>query len=56
MSRPQCVADKTIRVNVMYDDFPCMDLAAGTSIIGFVKNSLVVCADEYVGILELRIS
>ena len=42
--------------NVMYDDFLCMDLPAGTSIIGFADDALVVCAADDVRILELRIN
>ena len=42
--------------NVMYDDFLRMDLPAGTSIIGFADDALVVCAADNVGILELRIN
>ena len=42
--------------NVMYDDFLRMDLSAGTSIIGFADNALVVCAADDVRILELRIN
>ena len=41
--------------NVMYDDFLRMDLPAGTSIIGFADDALVLCAADNVGILELRI-
>ena len=41
--------------NVMYDDFLCMDLPAGTSIISFADDTLVVCAAD-VKILELRIN
>ena len=33
-----------------------MDLPAGTSIIGFVDDALVVCAAKDVKILELRIN
>ena len=40
--------------NVMYDDFLRMDLPAGTSIIDFADDALVVCAADNVGILELR--
>ena len=40
----------------MYDDFLRMDLPAGTSIIGFADNALVVCAADDVIILELRIN
>ena len=40
----------------MYDDFLRMDLSAGTSIIGFAIDALVVCAADDVGILELRIN
>ena len=42
--------------NVMYDDFLHMDLPAGTSIIGFTDDALVVCAADDVEILELRIN
>ena len=42
--------------NVMYDDFLRMDLLAGTSIIGFADDTLVVCAADDVKILELRIN
>ena len=42
--------------NVMYDDFLRMDLPAGTSIIGFADDAVVVCAADNVGILELRIN
>ena len=42
--------------NVMYDDFLRMDLPAGTSIIGFSDDGLVVSAAEDVRILELRIN
>ena len=42
--------------NVMYDDFLRMDLPAGTSIIDFADDALVVCASDNVGILELRIN
>ena len=38
----------------MYDDFLRMDLPAGTSIIGFADDAIVVCAADDVGILELR--
>ena len=41
--------------NVMYDDFLRMELPAGTSIIGFADDVLVVCAADDVKILELRI-
>ena len=41
---------------VMYDDFLRMDLPAGTSIIGFADDALVVCAADDVNILELRIN
>ena len=40
----------------MYDDFLRIDLPAGTSIIGFADDALVVCAADEVGILELTIS
>ena len=40
----------------MYDDFLRMDLPAGTSIIAFADDALVVCAADDVGILELRIN
>ena len=42
--------------NVMYDDFLRMDLPAGTSIISFSDDALVVCAAKDVRILELRIN
>ena len=42
--------------NVMNDDFLRMDLPAGTSIIGFADDALLVCAADNVGILELRIN
>ena len=42
--------------DVMYDDFPRMDLPAETSIIGFADDAFVVCATDDVGILELRIN
>ena len=42
--------------NVMYDDFLRMDLPAGTSIIGFTDDALVMCADDDVENLELRIN
>ena len=42
--------------NVMYDNFLRMDLPAGTSIIGFAEDALVVCYADNVGILELRIN
>ena len=42
--------------NVMYDVLLRLDLPAGTSIIGFVDDALVVCPAEDVEILELRIN
>ena len=42
--------------NVMYDDFLRMDLPAGTTIIGFADDALVVCAADDVRILELMIN
>ena len=42
--------------NVMYYDFLRMDLPAGTNIIGFADDALVVCAADDVRILELRIN
>ena len=42
--------------NVMYDDYLRMDLPAGTSIIGFADDALVVCAADEVIILELRVN
>ena len=56
-----CGAPQTSRVgplvwNVMYDDFLRMDLPAGTSIIGFGDDAIVVCTADNVGILELRIN
>ena len=41
---------------VMYDDFLRMDLPAGTSIVGFADDALVVCTTDDVRILELRIN
>ena len=57
----KCGAPQRSRVgplvwNVMYDDFLRLDLPAGTSIIGFADDALVVCAAENVRILELRIN
>ena len=40
----------------MYVDFLRLDLPAGTSIIGFADDALVVCAAEDVKILELRMN
>ena len=56
-----CGASQGLRVgpfvwNVMYDDFLRMDLPAGTSIIGFADDALVMCAGDDVRILELRIN
>ena len=42
--------------NVMYGDFLRMDLPAGTRIVGFADDALVVCAADDVRILELRIN
>ena len=42
--------------NVMYDGFLRKDLPAGTSIIGFADDALVVCAADDRRILELRIN
>ena len=42
--------------NVMYDDFLRLKLPAGTSIIGFADDALVMCADADVRIPELRIN
>ena len=42
--------------NVMYDDFLRIDLPAGTSIIVFVDDALVVCAADNVRILEQNIN
>ena len=42
--------------NVIYGDFLGLDLPAGTSIIGFADDALVVCAAEDFRNLELRIS
>ena len=42
--------------NVIYDGFLHLTLPAGTSIIGFVDDVLIVCAAEDVRILELRIN
>ena len=56
-----CGAPQGLRVdplvwNVMYDDFLRMYLPAGTSIIGFADDTLVVCTVDDVRILELRIN
>ena len=40
----------------MYDDFLRMNLPAGTSIIGFADDALVVCPADDFGILELMIN
>ena len=42
--------------NGMYDDFLRMDLPAGTTIVGFADDAIVLCAADDVGILELRIN
>ena len=42
--------------NVMYDDFLRMHLPAGTSIVGFADDALVVCVADDVRSLELRIN
>ena len=42
--------------NVIYEDFLRLELPAGTSIIGFQDDALVVCDAEDVRILELRIN
>ena len=42
--------------NFMYDDFLHVDLPAGTSIVGFTDDALVVCAADDVRILEFRIN
>ena len=53
-----CGAPQWSRVGplVIYGDFLRMDLPAGTSIIGFADDALVVCAADDVKILELRIN
>ena len=56
MWRPSRVAGGSIRLDVMYDDFLHLELPAGTSIIGFADDALVVCATDDVRILELRIN
>ena len=45
-----------ITIVLLHDDFLRMDLPAGTSIVGFADDALVVCAADDVGILELRIN
>ena len=40
----------------MCDDFLRMILPAGTSVIGFADDALIMCAAEDFGILELRIN
>ena len=42
--------------NVMYYDFPRMDLPVGTSIIGFADDTLIVCVADDVRIPELKIN
>ena len=42
--------------NIMYDDFLRIILPAGTSIVGFADDALVVCTTDDVRILELRIN
>ena len=42
--------------NFMYDDFLHMDIPAGTRVIGFADDVLVVCAADDFRILELRIN
>ena len=42
--------------NVTYDDFLRFDLPAETSIIGFADDALVVCSNEDVRILGLRMN
>ena len=56
MWRPQGSRMASLVWNVMYDDFLRMDLPAGTSIIGFADDALVVSTADNVGILELRIN
>ena len=54
---PSGVAGRTTRVERhIYDDFLRMDLPAGTSVIDFADEALVLCAIQGVGILELRIN
>ena len=40
----------------MYDDFLRLDLPAGTTIVGFADDALVVCVADDARILELRIN
>ena len=57
MWRSSRVAGGSTRLErVMYDDFLRMDLPAGTSIVGFADDALVVCTADDVRILELRIN
>ena len=53
---PQGSREGPLVWNVMYDDFLRMGLLAGTSIIGFTDDELVVCAADDVRILEQRIN
>ena len=53
MWRPSRVAGGSTRLE---RHFLRMDLPAGTSIIGFPDNALVVCAADDVRILELMIN
>ena len=56
MWRPSRVAGGPLVWNIMYDNFLRKDLLAGTSIIGFADDALVVCAANGVKTLELRIN
>ena len=56
MWRPSRLTGGPLVWNVMYDDFLCRDLPAGTRIIGFADDALVVCAANDVRILELRMN
>ena len=53
---PQGLREGPLVWNVMYDDFLRMDLPAGTRIVGFADDALVVYAANDVRILELRIN
>ena len=53
---PSRIADRSIRMESMYDDFLRMDLLASMKIVGFADDALIVCAADDIRILELRIN
>ena len=56
MWHPSRVAGRSTRLERHVDDILREDLPAGTSIIGFADDTLVVCATDDVRILELKIN